>query len=52
MDRILEQGTDYFLMETDGAKGRLWHQLRPNIEKPLYLDDQAVLISAKQVRLA
>jgi hypothetical protein len=51
-DRILEQGTDYFLLETDGARGRLWHQLQPNIEKPLYLDYQAVLLSAKQVRHA
>ena len=52
MDRILEQGTDYFLLETDGARGRLWHQLQPNIEKPIYLDDQAVLLSAEQVRQA
>ena len=26
MDRILGQGTDYFLMETDGARGQLWQQ--------------------------
>ncbi len=52
LDRILGQGTDYFLMETDGARGQLWHKLQPNVDKPLYLDGQAVILSAAQVRKA
>jgi hypothetical protein len=52
MDRILGQGTDYFLIETWGARGQLWQKLRPNVDKPLYLDGQAVILSAAQVRAA
>ena len=52
MDRILGQGTDYFLIETDGARGQLWQRLRPDLGTPLYLDNQAVVLSATQVRRA
>jgi hypothetical protein len=52
IDRILARGTDYFLLETEGERGQLWIALRPYIEKPLYLDEQAVLLSAEQVRQA
>jgi hypothetical protein len=52
MDRILTRGTDYFLLETTGARGRLWSHLQRTIPSPLYLDDQSVLLSADQVRRA
>ncbi|CAN5415913.1 hypothetical protein BH10PLA2_BH10PLA2_22600 [soil metagenome] len=52
LNRILDKGTDYFLLETEGARGQLWQHLRPNIPDPLYLDSQAVVLSATQVRKA
>jgi hypothetical protein len=52
LNRILNQGTDYFLIETDGARGRLWRKLQPNIASPLYLDQQVVILSSAQVRQA
>jgi hypothetical protein len=52
MERILARQTDYFLLETTGARGQLWQWLRPRIDQPLYRDDQAVLLSAIQVRQA
>ena len=52
VDRILGKGTDYFLLETTGPRGRLWTQLQTSIDSPLYLDHQAVLLSATQVRAA
>jgi hypothetical protein len=42
--------TDYFLLETTGPDGELWRRLRPHVGKPLYLDEETVLLSARQVR--
>ncbi len=50
LERILAQGTDYFLLETSGARGQLWRALEPHIGTPLYRDAQAVLLSTAQVR--
>jgi hypothetical protein len=50
LERVLAHGTDYFLLETTGARGQLWHLLKPHVGPPLYCDDQAVLLSAFQVR--
>ena len=50
MSRILSQGTDYFLLETEGPRGQLWLFLRDRVDKPLYLDSHAVLLSSQQVR--
>ncbi|MBI3411279.1 MAG: hypothetical protein HY040_23335 [Planctomycetes bacterium] len=51
LDRVLEEyRTDYFLLETEGPRAELWNVLRPNVKMPLYLDDQAVLLTAEQVR--
>jgi hypothetical protein len=47
--RVLEYGTDYFLLETNGTQGELWHALRPVIADPLYLDETTVLLRADQV---
>jgi hypothetical protein len=52
LERVLAQGTDYFLLETTGPRGQLWHTLEPHIREPLYLDSQSVLLSSAQVRLA
>jgi hypothetical protein len=49
--RVLDQyHTDYFLLETKGPRGALWRDLQTHIGSPLYLDEQAVLVSAGQVR--
>ena len=50
MSRILSQGTDYFLLETQGPRGQLWLFLHDRVEKPLYLDSHTVLLSSQQVR--
>jgi len=51
LERVLDQyQTDYFLLETTGARGELWRSVKPHIGKPLYCDDQTVLLSAEQVR--
>jgi hypothetical protein len=52
MQRVLDYGTDYFLLETQGGRGQLWQVLRPYVDRPLYLDEQAVLLSREQVNLA
>src|SRR5262249_29989337 len=52
LDRVLGHGTDYFLLETTGARGQLWQSLQPHVGPPLYLDNQTVLLSAAQVRPA
>jgi hypothetical protein len=49
--RVLERGTDYFLLETVGPRGEMWRALQDHVGSPLYLDEQAVLLSAGQVRL-
>ena len=49
--RVLDEyPTDYFLLETWGARSALWHALQPHISDPLYRDDKAVLLTAEQVR--
>jgi hypothetical protein len=52
LQRVFAYGTDYFLLETTGARGRLWQALRSEVGNPLYLDEQSVLLSASQVRTA
>jgi hypothetical protein len=52
LDMVLASGTDYFLLEPHAARGQLWNALEPYIQKPLYRDEQAVLLSAKQVKEA
>jgi hypothetical protein len=52
LDRVLAQGTDYFLLETAGPRGTLWHAFEPFLGAPLYVDDLCVLLSADQVRRA
>jgi hypothetical protein len=49
LQRVLDLGTDYFLLETDGPRGKLWQHLRPHVE-PLYRDERTVVLSADQVR--
>jgi hypothetical protein len=50
LGRVLDEyHTDYFLLETTGPRGRLWHALRPHVQ-PLYCDEQAVLLRAEDVR--
>jgi hypothetical protein len=50
LDRILGYGTEYFLLETTGARGQFWQALKPTVGEPLYCDHQTVLLSAEQVR--
>jgi hypothetical protein len=53
LDRVLDRyGTDYFLLETTGRRAALWHYLQNWVGTPIYCDDQAVLLSAQQVRYA
>lgn len=48
--RVLDEyPTQYFLLETTGARGELWRRLRPHVEVPLYLDNQAVLLDRNHV---
>ena len=49
LQRVLGYGTDYFLLQTTGGRGELWRALRPHISRPLYLDDEAVLLSREQL---
>lgn len=51
LDRVLNHyPTDYFLLETTGPRGALWHALQPLVSTPLYLDDAVVLLDAAEVR--
>jgi hypothetical protein len=47
--RVLDSGTDYFLLETKGEPGALWRALEGHVE-PLYHDGDTVLLRAAQVR--
>ncbi len=47
--RVLDRGTDYFLLETTGPRGELWRTLRPGAGEPLYLDEHTVLLGRAQV---
>ena len=51
LDRVLDEyGTEFFLLETEGPRGKLWHSLRPHVGEPLYQDELSVLLTATQVR--
>jgi hypothetical protein len=51
LERVLDEyRTDYFLLETTGARGTLWQAIKTHVATPLYVDEQAVLLSAAQVR--
>jgi len=51
--RVLDKyHTDFFLLETQGPRGKLWHSFKSTLGPPLYLDEQSVLLSADQVRRA
>ena len=51
LTRVLDEyHTDYFLLETYGARGALWQSLKDHVGPPLFLDGQTVLLSANQVR--
>jgi hypothetical protein len=50
LERVLGHGTDYFLLETTGPRGAMWRDLQAHVSTPLYLDEQAVLLNAAQVR--
>jgi len=47
--RVVNAGTDYFLLETNGPAGALWHTLQGHVT-PLYLDADTVLLGAEQLR--
>jgi hypothetical protein len=52
LDRVLDEyGTEFFLLEVEGARGELWRSLQPHVGAPLYCDELAVLLTAGQVRL-
>jgi hypothetical protein len=51
LTRVLDEyHTDYFLLETTGARGALWHTIKECVGTPLFVDEQSVLLSAKQLR--
>jgi len=51
LNRVLNEfPTEYFLLETWGVRGALWHALEPHISEPLYRDGKSVLVTAEQVR--
>ena len=52
MQRVLDYGTDYFLLEIEGNRGQLWQALRPYVDRPLYCDEQTVLLSREQISRA
>jgi hypothetical protein len=47
--RVLEYGTDYFVLETNGTQGALWRVLEPVVPDPLYRDAAIVVLGAEQV---
>ena len=52
LDRILNQyPTDYFVLETTGARGELWRHLQPLVgNESVYVDQQTVVLRADTVR--
>ncbi|MFO0867210.1 MAG: hypothetical protein U0744_21655 [Gemmataceae bacterium] len=52
LDRVLAHGTDYFLVETTGGRGRLWEMLKPHLDQPLYVDEKSALLRAADVKQA
>jgi hypothetical protein len=49
LERVLKGETQYFLLETTGARGNLWHLLKEHKAEHLYLDEQTVLLEAAEV---
>ena len=47
--RVLDLGTDYFLLETNDEPGALWRALQGHVA-PLYHDADTVLLRAEAVR--
>jgi hypothetical protein len=52
LQRVLDRGTDYFLLETTGPRAALWRMLEPEVGEPLYRDGQAVLLTRAEVERA
>lgn len=55
LDRVLDTyHTDFFFLETDGERGKLWLLLKPHVRHPLFLEkgEKVVLLSQEQVRAA
>lgn len=53
LTRVLDEfPTNYFLLETTGARGQLWQSLKPHIPDPVFLNEQSVVLTADQVREA
>lgn len=50
LEEVLNGKTQYFLLEAAGPRGKLWEALKPYVSDPLYLDDQAVLLTRCQVQ--
>ncbi|MCI0640820.1 MAG: hypothetical protein L0Y70_17235 [Gemmataceae bacterium] len=51
LDRVLYQyQSDFLLLETQGPRGALWQLLEKHVPRPLYRDQQTVLLGADQVR--
>ncbi|HYT93834.1 MAG TPA: hypothetical protein VEL76_34260 [Gemmataceae bacterium] len=52
LERVLDDyRTEYFLLETNGPRARLWQRLQPHLDSPpLYCDHLSVLLTAAQVR--
>src|SRR5262249_42515100 len=48
LERVLAHGTDWFLLETSGPRGRLWEEVRAHVGEPFYCDERVVLLSAEQ----
>jgi hypothetical protein len=49
LQRVLDLGTDYLVLEKNDTPGALWRQLEPHAT-PLYQDAELVLLRAEQVR--
>lgn len=52
LDRVLEKGTEYFLLPTEGADGELWRRVERFAGQPLYRDERFVILSAEQIAKA
>ncbi len=47
---VLDGETEYFLLETTGPRGSLWHNLKRHKVIPLYEGERAVLLTAVEMR--
>jgi len=52
LERVMRQGTQYFLLPVQGADGELWRRVEPKIPQPLYRDERFVILTAQQVNEA